>query len=89
METPRRLWQALFNRTPDAKAAEADRTYGEIARLLTQPRGPEAQTALDQIARLLIQQPQNAELAARIARGGTLTLGSNGYAVGSQYGAGR
>lgn len=80
----RRITQAFTNRTPESVMAMEDQVYADIARLLTERRGTEAQATLRTLMEIAKQSPENAlmarEIANQIAAGG----GTAAYQTGSQ-----
>lgn len=63
-----RLVQMFTGRSPKEVLAMEDQVYSDIARLLTEKRGSEAQDALRALTEIAQQSPANAEVAKRVGR---------------------
>lgn len=81
IQATKRLVQTLTGATPEAAIAKERSIYTEIARLLTEARGPDAMRTAGQIATLMRQYPNNANKAQIIAQ-----LLSAGGAVSAHQG---
>lgn len=64
----KRLVQALTGKTPEADLAKEQSIYTDLARILTEKRGPDAMRAAGQIATLVKQYPNNVSRARALAR---------------------
>lgn len=80
----RKAVQFFTGRTGEARIDRQQEIYAEIARALTQVRGPEAEAALRTVERAIAGQPVNSAEAARIGRvlAGSAALGA--YQSGTQ-----
>lgn len=75
LEAPRRFWQQLTGATPDARSAQQEAIYNEIAKLLTGPRGPNATRALQSLIDAYNSSARNKAVArsvGNLATGGLL-----------------
>lgn len=79
MQATRKLVQSMTNMTPQARQAVEEKIYGEIATMLTGPRGPQAQAAAAELVRLLERQPATEALAKRIGMAAGVTAASGAY----------
>lgn len=84
MEAPRRLWQQLTGATDQAKRAEDDKLYAEIAQILTGPRGPDAMRALQSLMKIYQTGAGNQALARSVGNGAAAALALPAYQKGTQ-----
>jgi hypothetical protein len=75
---------SVLGRSPAERQALRDQNYEEIARFLTEKRGPDAMLALNTLSRIGQKLPANEELARLLARQATAGLAAGAYQVGSQ-----
>jgi len=80
--------KAVFGRSDTARREITDRTYEELARVLTQARGGQAQQALRNLQVIAARSPQNERLARALAQRTGLALGAAGYQTGTRSGGG-
>ena len=80
----KRAVQALTGRTAADNAAREEQVYAEIARILTGPRGAQAQDALQLLQQIAATRPINDAMAARIGTGGAAALGLPAYLAARQ-----
>mgnify|MGYP001587784974 CR=1 FL=1 len=59
--------QNILGGTPQAKQAAEDKIYQEVTTALTGPRGPDAQRMLQLLQTIGVKNPQNAEIARKLA----------------------
>ena len=81
VQATKRLTQILTGRTPEAQEAAKAGIYAEIAKALTQTRGPEAERALMGITQAMQGQALTDEQAQRIAKNVTAALLIGGYSA--------
>ena len=83
--TLRSFVQLVTRATPDADMARKQAVLADMARALTEMRGPQAEAALRLVQKAIEGQPLKTEEALRIARlaGGATALG--GYQAGQQF----
>lgn len=80
----RKVVQVLTGNTKAAQSAKSQQIYAEIARALTQMRGPAAQSALKSVQDAMSGQPIKSADAVRIARLLTSSAALGGYQLGQQ-----
>lgn len=80
----KRLVQKMLGGTSAAKQAKQDKVYEEIATFLTGSRGADAQKAYQLLQGIATKSPQNAKIAAMMARALTAGGASAAYQTGTQ-----
>jgi hypothetical protein len=84
LQAGKRLAQIFTGKTPEAQEAAKAGIYEDIARALTQKRGPEAERALMGIQRAMAGQALTDAQARRIADVTVTALTAGGYPAGTQ-----
>jgi hypothetical protein len=80
----RMVAKAVLGKSDTARLEITDRTYEELARVLTQARGGQAQQALQNLQVIAARSPQNERLARALAQRAGLALGAAGYQTGTR-----
>jgi hypothetical protein len=84
----KKIARAVLGRSDAARREITDRTYEELARVLTQARGGQAGEALRNLAEIAERSPQNELVARALAQKVGLSLGALGYQAGTRSGSG-
>jgi len=79
-----KLVRSMTQMTPEARTQIEERILGEIATLLTGPRGAQAQAQAQRLVGMLSRSQATEVLAQRIGRAAGVTVGAGGYQAGSQ-----
>jgi hypothetical protein len=74
----------MTNMTPQARRAVEERITGEIATMLTQRTGPDAQRAAAQLVQMLERAPITESLARRIGQAAGASVAVGGYQTGTR-----
>jgi hypothetical protein len=80
----RQALASVLGRSPAERQGLRDQNYEEIARFLTEKRGPDAMLALNTLSRIGQKLPANEELARLLARQSTAGVAAGAYQIGSQ-----
>lgn len=84
VQATRKLVQSMTNMTPEARRRVEEQIAGEIATILTGPRGQDAKDAAARLVQSLQRVPATEELARRIGQAAGVTVGVGGYQAGSR-----
>jgi hypothetical protein len=84
VQATRKLVQSMTNMTPEARRRVEEKIAGEIATILTGPRGQDAKDAAARLVQSLQRVPATEELARRIGQAAGVTVGVGGYQAGSR-----
>lgn len=84
VQATRKLVQSMTNMTPEARRRVEEQIAGEIATILTGPRGQDAKDAAMRLIQSLERVPATEELARRIGQAAGVTVGVGGYQAGTQ-----
>jgi hypothetical protein len=84
VQATRKLVQSMTNMTPEARRRVEEQIAGEIATILTGPRGQDAKDAAMRLIQSLEHVPATEELARRIGQAAGVTVGVGGYQAGTQ-----
>lgn len=84
VQATRKLVQFMTNMTPQARRAVEERITGEIATMLTQRTGPDAQAAAAQLVQMLQRAPITESLASRIGQATGTSVAVGGYQTGTR-----
>lgn len=82
IEAAKRLAQMMTGQTPEAQAARQSKIFSDLARALTQTKGPKAEAAIAGLSKLISGQPVKSDEARRISNAVVEALGAAGYAYG-------